>query len=70
VLRGEREKALAELRAVIDSGWRLGWHDLQAPYITKAMNDLPEWNAMMAELEADISRQREWYETHKDDPLQ
>jgi hypothetical protein len=32
------------------------------------MRDEPVRNALIAELEADIARQRAWCEEHKDDP--
>jgi hypothetical protein len=28
-----------------------------------------EWNALVAEIEADIASQREWFAMHKNDPL-
>jgi len=33
------------------------------------MLDEPEWLSMVAEIDAEMDRQREWFETHKDDPL-
>jgi hypothetical protein len=33
------------------------------------MLDDPEWLALIAEIDAELARQREWYEAHKDEPL-
>jgi hypothetical protein len=35
----------------------------------ESLHQDPEFIAMVNELEADIRRQRQWYEDHKDDPL-
>ena len=66
--RGEKRKAISALREAIDMGWRRGWWVLRLP-IYDAMREEPEWIALLDELEADIARQRQWYEDHKDDPL-
>jgi len=66
--RGEKRKAISALREAIDMGWRTGWWTLHSPYYD-SMREEPEWIDLVNELEADIARQRQWYEDHKDDPL-
>ena len=68
VALGDRPGALAALREAIDSGLRSDWWRLGMPY-TDSMREEPEWNAMIEELEADMARQWQWFEAHKDDPL-
>jgi TolB-like protein len=68
VLRGDKQNAIAALRDAIDSGWREHWWRLRYP-VYDVMLDEPEWGELMTELEADIARQRQWFENHKDDPL-
>ena len=41
---------------------------LRSPHYD-SMRQEPEWIDLVNELEADIARQRQWYEEHKDDPL-
>jgi TolB-like protein/DNA-binding winged helix-turn-helix (wHTH) protein/Tfp pilus assembly protein PilF len=66
--RGDRQKAISALREAIDMGWRVGWWELRSmPY--DLMREDPEWIDLINELEADIARQRQWFENHKDDPL-
>jgi hypothetical protein len=67
-LPGDRQKAVAALREAIDSGRRLDCWQLRSP-ASGAMREEPEWNALVEELEADIPRQREWYEQHRDERL-
>jgi len=68
IVRGDREKAIAALREAVDSGWRMFWWDLRTPaFDTEWLG--PEWTSLIAELEADIAEQREWYKEHKDDAL-
>ncbi|MCH7501957.1 MAG: winged helix-turn-helix domain-containing protein [Proteobacteria bacterium] len=67
-MRGEKRKAIAALREAIDMGWRRGWWVLRSP-LYDSMREEPEWVGLVNELEADIARQRQWYENHKDDPL-
>ncbi len=66
--RGEKRKAIAALREAIDMGWRRGWWVIRSPNYD-SMREEPEWIDLVNELEADIARQRQWYEDHKDDPL-
>ncbi len=72
-VRGERAEALSALREAIDSGWRFDWWTLRNPSFDPLKLDPAhgaDWGAMIAELEADIAEQREWYYAHKDDSLQ
>jgi hypothetical protein len=68
VTRGEKQKAISALREAIDMGWRRAWWMLRIP-LYEPMREEPEWINLVNELEADIARQRQWYEDHKDDPL-
>jgi hypothetical protein len=76
-IRGDRDRAVAALREAIDEGWRVArpypldgnWWTLRQDWKLKSLHQDPEFIAIMNELEADIHRQREWYEDHKDDPL-
>ena len=68
-MRGEKHKAKSALREAIDVGWRYNWWwVLGSPYFDSIRQD-PEWVSLVTELEADIARQRQWAEDHKDDPL-
>jgi len=67
VIRGDREKATTTLGEAINEGWRTSWWLLRLPYFHQ-MRDDPEWNRLMDELEADIARQRGWYEQNRDKP--
>jgi len=71
-MRGDRDKAIAALRDAIDIGWRggnFGGWMLRQNWKLAGLHQDPEFIALMDELEADIRKQREWYEEHKDDPL-
>jgi len=68
VIRGDREKAIFALRDAVNSGWRMYWWSLRTPlYDVDWLG--PEWIRLIAELEADMAGQREWYKEHKDDAL-
>jgi TolB-like protein len=63
-IRGDFSRAIAALRQAIDSGWRFNWWLLRTPSYDSVRDDEtygPEWNALIAELEADIAEQRQWY---------
>jgi tetratricopeptide (TPR) repeat protein len=58
-LLGEELKSLAELRRIIDQGWRLHWRwktDLNPNFDSVRQSE--PFQAMLAELEADTARQR------------
>ena len=57
-LQGEKQKALSALRQAIGEGWRFLWrylfkHDL----LLESLHDEPEFQAMVAEIEADMAVQ-------------
>jgi hypothetical protein len=72
-IRGDRDRAIAALREAIDMGWKvsrwLGWYDLRRDWKLANLHQDPEFIAMMAELEADVREQLQWYEENKDKPL-
>jgi adenylate cyclase len=57
-LWGDRQKALASLRRAIDLGWRRSWYARLDPTL-ESLRDTPEFKEMMAEVDADIARQKE-----------
>ncbi len=68
-IRGDNQQAISALREAMDLGWRKDWWWLlHHPMLDRVQNE-PEWVELVSELEADIARQRQWYEEHKDDPL-
>ena len=57
-LRGDKQKALAALRQAIDEGWRyFWWYYLKYDPILASLHDEPEFQAMVAEIEADMAAQ-------------
>jgi tetratricopeptide (TPR) repeat protein len=59
-LRGDKQKALSALRQAIDEGWRDGWwYFLKYDPILESLHDEPEYQAMVAEIEADMAEQLE-----------
>ena len=55
-LRGEKQKALAALRQAIDGGWRVGWWRwLKHKPDLEPLHGEPEFQAMVAEIEADMA---------------
>jgi len=76
-MRGDRDRAIAGLREAIDVGWRISccypqdasWWMLHQDWKLESLHQDPEFSAMVNELEADIRRQRQWYEDHKNEPL-
>jgi TolB-like protein/DNA-binding winged helix-turn-helix (wHTH) protein/Tfp pilus assembly protein PilF len=58
-LQGEKQKALSALRDAIDEGWRAEWWwRLRKPDL-ESLHDEPEFQAMVAEIEADMAAQLE-----------
>ena len=56
--RGEQEKALAALRQAIDQGWRTyWWYYLEHDLSLESLHDEPEYQAMVAEIDADMATQ-------------
>jgi TolB-like protein/Tfp pilus assembly protein PilF len=57
-IRGERRKALAALRMAIDEGWSsFWWYFLEHDMSLESLHDEPEFQAMVAEIEADMAAQ-------------
>jgi hypothetical protein len=57
-IRGERRKALAALRMAIDEGWSdFWWYFLEHDMSLEPLHDEPEFQAMVAEIEADMAEQ-------------
>ena len=57
-LQGEKQKALAALRQAIDEGWRtLWWYYLKRDPVLESLHDEPEFQAIIAEIEADMAEQ-------------
>jgi tetratricopeptide (TPR) repeat protein len=59
-LQGEKQKALSALRQAIDEGWRASWrYSLKIDPSLESLHDEPEFQAMVAEIEADMAAQLE-----------
>jgi tetratricopeptide (TPR) repeat protein len=57
-LQGKKQKALAALRQAIDEGWRSIWgYYLKNDLNLESLHDEPEFQAMVAEIEADMAAQ-------------
>ena len=58
-LRGDTDAALNALQRAVDAGWRAGWQlQLYHDAALDSLRDLPEFQAIVAQVEADIERQR------------
>ena len=54
----DKQKALTALKRAIDEGWRgLWWYSLKLDPILESLHDEPEFQAMIAEIEADMAEQ-------------
>jgi tetratricopeptide (TPR) repeat protein len=57
-LKGDKRKALSALRRAIDEGWRsVWWYLLKRDPTLESLHDEPEYQAMVAEIEADMAAQ-------------
>jgi TolB-like protein/Tfp pilus assembly protein PilF len=57
-LQGDRQKALSTLQHAIDEGWRqYWWYYLKHDPNLESLHDEPEFQAMVAEIEADMAAQ-------------
>jgi tetratricopeptide (TPR) repeat protein len=57
-LQGNKQKALSAIRQAIDEGWRiLWWYLLKHDPNLESLHDKPEYQAMIAEIEADMAAQ-------------
>jgi TolB-like protein/Tfp pilus assembly protein PilF len=68
VTRGDQASAILALRDAVETGWRSSWWELRFPHFA-SMQDDSEWMELVAEIEAGVRQQRQWFEEHKDDPL-
>ena len=57
-LQGDKQKALSALQRAIDEGWRrFWWYYLKYDPTLESLHDEPEFQAMVAEIEADMAAQ-------------
>jgi TolB-like protein/Tfp pilus assembly protein PilF len=57
-LQGDKQKALSALQQAIDEGWRAHWwYFLKFDPTLESLHDEPEYQAMVAEIEADMAAQ-------------
>jgi hypothetical protein len=57
-LQGDKQKALSALRWAIDEGWRsMWWYFLKHDPTLESLHDEPEYQSMVAEIEADMAAQ-------------
>ncbi len=57
-LQGDKQKALSALQRAIDEGWRNSWwYYLKYDPILESLHDEPKYQAMVAEIEADMAAQ-------------
>jgi len=68
LVRGDNDKSAAALRESIDEGVFPFWWNYRSP-IFDGMRADPELNALLEEMEAEIVRQRRWYEENRNKPL-
>ncbi len=67
-VRGEKQAAIESLRNAAEEGG-IGWSwRFDAP-VWDGMQGEPGWAELVAEIQGEMRRQREWYEAHKDEPL-
>jgi tetratricopeptide (TPR) repeat protein len=57
-LQGDKQKAFSALQRAIDEGWRaFWWYYLKQDPTLESLHDEPEYQAMVAEIEADMAEQ-------------
>jgi hypothetical protein len=66
--RGDKPKVIAAGRDAFEAGFRGPTWQYKSAAAALMLDD-PEWLALVDEIEADLARQRDWYEAHKDEPL-
>jgi hypothetical protein len=67
-LLGDTDAAIVALQWAIDAGWRTGWQlQLYHDAALESVRDLPEFQALVARVEADVERQQRELETHSVD---
>lgn len=76
-MRGDSDRAIEGLREAIGVGWKTArpfpldgnWWTLRQDWKLANLHNDPEFTALMDELEAEVDKQRQWYEENKDKPL-
>jgi TolB-like protein len=67
-VRGDKQATIALLRNAAEEGG-IGWSwRFDAP-VWDGMQGEPGWDELVDDIHAEMRRQREWYEAHKDEPL-
>lgn len=69
-LQGETDKALDALERAIDSGWMFYALAAFEEASFSSLADHPRFQALKAHLAERMARERQWYEAHKDEPLE
>jgi hypothetical protein len=59
LVMGDADAAMAALREAVDSGWRSSWRSLEFYNVFRPLWDRPDFQALIAELEAEMAEQRE-----------
>ena len=67
-LSKDEQAAVDLLKDVYDKGWRQQvWQLRRWPFLD--LNGHPEWENLVAKFEADVAIERDWYEKHKEAPV-
>ena len=70
VMQGDLERATTMLAEAIEMGWRGNWYiSLHLDPVLRPLHTDPEYQQLVAIVEADIRSQQQWLIEHVDDPL-
>ncbi len=58
-IQGDVDRAIGQLRKLVDAGWRAGWWHLEREPIYEPLWGEPEFQALMDEVRADMAIQLE-----------